>query len=78
MSGAPYFDKINLDFRNLATQGTGQIDFDLNPQYDTNVRTWTAAAFFDRRCGTITRKQCKCLNGGIRVIPIPSVNPLFI
>ena len=42
--GKPYFDKIHLDFRNLATQGSGQLVFDLNPQYDTNVRTWTAAA----------------------------------
>ena len=37
ITGAPYFDKINLDFRNLATQGTGELVFDLNPQYDTNV-----------------------------------------
>jgi len=44
MTGTPYFDTISLDFRNLATQGTGQIDFDVNPQYDSNVRTWTAAA----------------------------------
>ncbi|MGA2255943.1 MAG: aspartyl protease family protein [Thermoguttaceae bacterium] len=44
VTGTPYFDTINLDFRNLATQGTGQIDFNLNPQYDTNVRTWIAAA----------------------------------
>jgi autotransporter-associated beta strand protein len=42
-TGSPYFDTINLDFRNLATQGTGQIDFNVDPQYLSNVRTWTAA-----------------------------------
>ncbi len=50
ITGAPYFDKINLDFRNLATQGTGQLVFDVNPTYDhavaagsTTTGTWTAS-----------------------------------
>jgi autotransporter-associated beta strand protein len=44
ITGTPYFDKINFDFRNVATQGTGKLVFDLNPQYDTNVKTWAGPA----------------------------------
>jgi hypothetical protein len=37
--GSPYFDRISMDFRTLATQGTGTLYFDLNPSYDNVVPT---------------------------------------
>jgi autotransporter-associated beta strand protein len=43
-SGAPYFNTISLDFRNVATQGTGKLVFDLNPQYYKGINTWVGPA----------------------------------
>jgi len=34
LSGAPYFDRIHFDFRNL-DNGSGMVYFDLHPTYDT-------------------------------------------
>lgn len=34
LEGEPHFEQIQLDFRELATQGTGMIHFDLNPTID--------------------------------------------
>ena len=44
MTGAPYFNTISLDYRNVATEGTGKLVFDLNPQYYTNIDTWAGPA----------------------------------
>jgi len=44
ITGAPYFNTISLDYRNVATQGTGKLVFDLNPQYYTNIDTWAGPA----------------------------------
>jgi len=43
-TGAPYFNTISLDYRNVATQGTGKLVFDLNPQYYRNIDTWAGSA----------------------------------
>ncbi len=32
ITGTPYFNTISLDYRNVASQGTGKLVFDLNPQ----------------------------------------------
>jgi len=43
-SGTPYFNTISLDFRNVATEGTGKLVFDLNPQYYRNIDSWAGSA----------------------------------
>jgi len=37
INGRPYFNQIQMDFRQLGTQGVGRLYFDVNPIYDIEV-----------------------------------------